>query len=163
MTRQYKVQIYQGIFPLSSTYTTSPLQLDGEGNRGEKERDFPVWKRYSVLSHFWGLWQLCWGWGSLVLPLWKIEMQQVISVSDSCQRLSNNTCNSLSTKHNKTSTHWIKTNGSSLQHCWAMKDWKLCMSSFYPCSDTRNRALEKRKKKIILCTSSLCVGRNPKC
>lgn len=29
------------MFPLSSTYTTSPRQLDGEGNR-EGETDFPV-------------------------------------------------------------------------------------------------------------------------
>lgn len=38
MTRQYKVQTHQDIFPLSSTYTTSPLQLNGKGNRdGERE------------------------------------------------------------------------------------------------------------------------------
>lgn len=135
--------------------------LMGNGIEKERQRCSCVCKRYSISCHFWVPWQLCWRWGSLVLPLWKTEIQQLASISGSCQRLSNNICNSLSTKHNKTSTHWIKTNGSTLQHQWAMKNWKLCMNGFYPCSDTRNHALEK-KIYIILCTNSLCVGRNPK-
>lgn len=147
MTRQYKVQIHLDILSLFLPIQLSLYNLMGEGIEKERQRFSCVCKRYSVLSYFWGLRQLCWRWGSLVLPWWKIEMRQVVSVSDSCQRLSSNTCNSLSTKHNKTSTHWIKTNGSTLQHCWAMKDWKLCMSSFYPCSDSRNRALGRKKKK----------------
>lgn len=163
MTRQYKVQIHQDIFSLS-TYTTSPLHLDGEGNKEGGTEDFLSLQKLCCFIPFWGLWQLCWIWGSLVLPLWKIEMQQVASASASCQRLSSSTCNSLSTENNKTSTHWIKTNSSTLQHHWAMEDWKLCMSSFYPCSDPWNHALGKKKYiYIIFCTNSLCLSRNPKC
>lgn len=32
----------------------------------EIQRFSCVWKRYSVLSHFSGLWQLCWRWGSFL-------------------------------------------------------------------------------------------------
>lgn len=146
MTRQYKVQIYQDVFPLSSTYTTSPLQLDGEGNRGEREIFLCLEKVFCFIPFLRALTALL-----RMRVLSPSFMKDWNAASHLClwqlSEVSNNTCNSLSTKHNKTSTHWIKTNGSSLQHRWAMKDWKLCMSSFYPCSNTRNRALEKKKKR----------------